>query len=119
MELAPPQPTLLVFITNTDLTSSLIDLIGQFDRLATMFLYFPIFQVNWENEKECFQSLATECSLFYSIQHDTFLLDNLQHDHRPPLEKPMSDSGNTSEERKDPSGSGHGVEDKKVEKILQ
>ncbi len=32
-------------------------------------------QVNWDNEKECFQTLAAETSDFYSIRNDPFLLD--------------------------------------------
>lgn len=34
--------------------------------------------MDWDKEKDCFQSLATEYSTFYSIQHDPFLLYNLQ-----------------------------------------
>ena len=33
--------------------------------------------MDWDKEKECFKSLATEFSAFYSIQRDPFLLDNL------------------------------------------
>ena len=32
--------------------------------------------MNWDEEKECFQSLANECGLFYGIQYDPFLLDS-------------------------------------------
>lgn len=32
--------------------------------------------MNWEEEKECFQSLANECGLFYGLQHDPLLLDS-------------------------------------------
>lgn len=33
-------------------------------------------QVNWDSEKECFQTFAEECANFYCIQHDPFLLDS-------------------------------------------
>ena len=39
----------------------------------------PVFisvQVNWDAEKECFQTFAYECSCFYRIQHDPFLIDS-------------------------------------------
>ena len=32
--------------------------------------------MNWDEEKECFQSFANECGLFYGIQYDPFLLDS-------------------------------------------
>ena len=39
---------------------------------------YPVFisgQVNWDAEQECFQTFAYECSCFYRIQHDPFLID--------------------------------------------
>ena len=35
-----------------------------------------LIQVNWDNEKECFQALAAETSDFYSLRNDPFLLDS-------------------------------------------
>ena len=32
--------------------------------------------MNWDAEQECFQTLAYECSSFYRIQHDPFLVDS-------------------------------------------
>lgn len=32
-------------------------------------------QVNWSSEKNCFLTFAKECSSFYSIQYDPFLLE--------------------------------------------
>ena len=31
--------------------------------------------MNWDAEQECFQTFAYECSCFYRIQHDPFLID--------------------------------------------
>ena len=35
-----------------------------------------LLQVNWEEEKECFQTLATELGQFYGLNHDPFLVDS-------------------------------------------
>ena len=36
--------------------------------------------MEWDSEKECFQTFAQECANFYCIQHDPFLLDSFQED---------------------------------------
>ncbi len=40
--------------------------------------FFPDRQVDWDGEKECFQQFSHECSSFYSLQHDPFLLDSME-----------------------------------------
>ena len=42
-----------------------------------MYTCIPI-QVEWETEKECFQTFAQECGNFYCTQHDPFLLDSAE-----------------------------------------
>ena len=39
-------------------------------------------QVNWDEEKQCFQTLANELGLFYGIQRDPFLLDSSEEEQR-------------------------------------
>ncbi len=33
-------------------------------------------QVDWLDERRCFLTFARECALFYSIQHDPFLVES-------------------------------------------
>ena len=33
-------------------------------------------QVDWDREEKCFDSISRECSRFYSIDHDPFLVDS-------------------------------------------
>ena len=42
----------------------------------------PCLQVNWEEEGECFRTVATELGWFYGIQHDPFLLDSSEEEQR-------------------------------------
>ena len=41
-----------------------------------------LLQVNWEEEKECFQTLATELGQFYGLNHDPFLVDSSEEETR-------------------------------------
>lgn len=37
-------------------------------------------QVDWDREKQCFEQFSRECSSFYGLQHDPFLLDSMEPD---------------------------------------
>lgn len=37
---------------------------------------FCAFQVDWDTEKECFQTFAKECSLFYAFKPDPYGSEN-------------------------------------------
>lgn len=39
--------------------------------------------MEWDSEKECFQTFAQECANFYCIQHDPFLLDSTEKEDPP------------------------------------
>eukprot|EP00731_Ephydatia_muelleri_P030657 Em0022g171a len=45
------------------------------DRLPDLLLHLAT-EVEWDTEEECFQTLAREFGLFYSIQYDPFLLED-------------------------------------------
>lgn len=59
-------------------------------------------KVNWEEEKECFQSLANECGLFYGLQHDPLLLDSSEEEQK--TEKKKKGERNTGEESTSSTG---------------
>ena len=35
-----------------------------------------LLQVDWDREEKCFDSISRECSRFYSIDHEPFLVDS-------------------------------------------
>ena len=47
-------------------------------------------QVNWDKEKECFQTLAVETSSFYSLQYDPFLLDSQEQEEQQSTSETVS-----------------------------
>ena len=50
-------------------------------------------QVEWDTEEECFQTLAKELGLFYSIQYDPFLLDDSADRQGGTVDEPSSSQG--------------------------
>lgn len=64
-----------------------------------------IFQVNWDEEKECFETFAQECSLFYSIQNDPYLIDSSEEE-----QGGLEGEGESCKETKSSSSSDEGGE---------
>lgn len=56
-----------------------------------------LIQVEWETEKECFQTFAQECANFYCTLHDPFLLDSAEEGEN--TSSSSSSSSSTSESK--------------------
>ena len=74
--------------------------------------------MNWEEEKECFQKIATEFGWFYGIQHDPFLLDSSEEEQQKMEDKGECSSEDIMEEKRE-VGAGTRTESKGEENDLK